>query len=574
MNQTKPHRGSTPNPDHIMLSICGDAKTTMTVTWRTDCSVANGWIELRPEWGGEKDKFRVEAITRYFKSDIDESNLHTAKPTGLTPGTRYFYTVGDDTHRSEEYSLQTEPENLTHFSFIVIADEQNSDPFAAPEYRPVRNLLELALSRCPDAKFIVTLGDNVDNGENELQWNGLFHGMKGIVEHIPFMLGTGNHENRGFRVYTEENRSGKYYLAHADTFDHQFKEAYPQNGPKGYETENFSFDYGDLHFFMLGVNAFEEVGEWLQGDLAATDKTWKLGAFHYPVFPIMPEGLSGMMYGKIPDALDSGKADVLFAGHEHSLARSYPIRNYEMFDRPSEGTIHYILGNSGDNGFASNAGKVWHYNFYPQEERNSMYAQVDVTPTRLTVTSYLDDGRTVDRFTIDKTRDELDPPLAAPIYFHTHMAYKGNLMELAARNIYARPTGDTVFVPFAVVAQGIGAEVVKEPGRVTIDLYGTRVVFEEGSAEATKNGEPFALSAPTFLGDRGEIYVDANDVAAIWDLQWRYAKRNNIIDFDYIEEDFPCCMQPPRDTTGFIGFKRRFAPGENQPLPQTEQPQA
>ena len=81
-------------------------------------------------------------------------------------------------------------------------------------------------------------------------------------------------------------------------------------------------------------------------------------------------------------------------------------------------------------------------------------------------------------------------------------------------------------------------------------------------------------SAPTFVGDRGEIYVLADDIASVWDLRWRYAKRNNIIDFDYIEEDFPCCMQPPKDAAGFVGFKRRFAPGENQPLPKTEQPQA
>ncbi|MBR5312902.1 MAG: fibronectin type III domain-containing protein [Clostridia bacterium] len=545
MNINKPNRGSASAPDHILLSICGDAKTSMAVSWRTDCTVTQGWAEVRREDQSPAEAVRFPANTQYFRSDIDESHFHTAILTGLTPDTRYVYTVGDGSHRSTEYSFRTEPEDLTHYSFLIIADQQNTEPFAAPEYRPVRNLLDLALRRCPEAKFILSLGDNVDNGENELQWNGLFYGLDGISQNIPVMLATGNHDNRGFRVYEEFRREGKYYLDHADAFDFKFREAYPQNGPEGYETENYSFDYGNVHLTVLGVNAYEETGAWAKEDLTASEKTWKLAAFHYPVFPVMPEGVGGMFYGKIPEALDIGKADIMFAGHEHSFARSYPIRNYEMFDRPSEGTVHYILGNSGDNGFASNAAKVWYYNFYPQEERNSMYAQVDVTPTRLTVTAYLDDGRTADRFTIDRERDEIDPPLTAPVYFDTHMTFKGNRTELAARGIYAHHADGKIFVPFAVIAQTIGSEVVKEPGQVTIDLYGIRTVFREGSAEALRNGEPFALTSPVYAGDMGELYISADDISAVWNLRWRYAARNNIIDFDYAEEDFPRSKQPP-----------------------------
>ena len=96
-----------------------------------------------------------------------------------------------------------------------------------------------------------------------------------------------------------------------------------------------------------------------------------------------------------------------------------------------------------------------------------------------------------------------------------------------------------------MIAQSIGAEVIKEPGRVTVDLYGTRAVFDEGKKEASRNGEVFTLSAPVFAGDKGELYIAADDAAAVWQLRWRYAARNNIIDFDYIEEDIPRSPQPP-----------------------------
>ena len=44
MNRTKPVRGSTVKPDHIMLSISDDACTTMTVTWRTCTDIENGYV--------------------------------------------------------------------------------------------------------------------------------------------------------------------------------------------------------------------------------------------------------------------------------------------------------------------------------------------------------------------------------------------------------------------------------------------------------------------------------------------------------------------------------------------------
>ncbi len=44
MSNVKPVRGSTPQPDHIMISISGDAKTTMSVTWRTSADIPEGYV--------------------------------------------------------------------------------------------------------------------------------------------------------------------------------------------------------------------------------------------------------------------------------------------------------------------------------------------------------------------------------------------------------------------------------------------------------------------------------------------------------------------------------------------------
>ena len=80
MERVPNYRLAKPEPDHIMLSINGDPRYTMTVTWRTSADVENGYLEFY-ERGGEK--FRADAVTKVFKSDINASNIHFAKAENL-----------------------------------------------------------------------------------------------------------------------------------------------------------------------------------------------------------------------------------------------------------------------------------------------------------------------------------------------------------------------------------------------------------------------------------------------------------------------------------------------------------
>ena len=87
----KPVRGSTEQPDHIMLSIKGDAATSMTVTWRTCTDIKEGYVLYRED--GSSEVMRADAATEVFKSDIDISNMFWADLTGLKPDTKYLYTL-------------------------------------------------------------------------------------------------------------------------------------------------------------------------------------------------------------------------------------------------------------------------------------------------------------------------------------------------------------------------------------------------------------------------------------------------------------------------------------------------
>lgn len=530
----KPERGSGSLPDHIFISFCGDARTEMAVSWRTDESIADGYVLYSD--GGETK--RADAVNKIIYSDIDRSCYHWARLTGLKSGTRYTYSVGNDSSRKGDFSFTTQEENLNAFRFLIISDHQKGG--SSPDYSVVNRAVTRALLEHPGCRFILTAGDNCDNGQNDLQWNGMFCGLEGIIESIPYMMATGNHDNRGFLSYFPEP-TGKFYLDHADFFDAQFEGSYPQNGPEGYKTENYSFNYANAHFTVMGINAPEKVSDWAEADISGCGKAWKLGVYHFPIYPVMPEGQNDDGYPALRKAVE--KLDILFEGHEHSFARTFPIRGDEMFDRPSQGTVHYIAGNAGGNIFHSNCQKVWHSCFYPQEEHTPLYCVADVDNLKITITAYMEDGRIVDRFTIDKERDEITPYALAPTYDRVKMAFKGRIAELCARDLEPEMLDGVWYAPFAVLMQSIGAEVIKEKGRVTVAVYSRRAVFTEGSNVARTDLGDIRLEGKVY-SKKNQLFIPVDGSARIFGMKWYYAKRNGIINWNTPFEDKPVSKQP------------------------------
>ena len=533
----KPIRGSEVNPDHIMISIYADPKTTMAVTWRTCTDVSRGYVEYREEGGITQI---CEAVYEEFESDIDISNIFWAHLQGLKPGTHYYYTCGDETHRSVEYPFTTEPENLTKFKFLCVSDQQKGDPHDCPDYSYFNRFMRRILEENPDARFILTGGDNTDCGQHEVQWNGAFSGLVGVSESIPFMMSLGNHDNRGFKDY--EKGIGRYYAEPAEYFDRQFKGSYPFNGPLGWETENYTFDYGNVHFSVIGINAPEAVNQWLIDDLTACDKTWKIGTYHFPIcysgtdcqnydaYPVMREGIELF--------------DLMFSGHEHNFSRSFPLKNEELFDRPSQGTVHYMLGNTNQNPPGSRTlSKVWHAAFYPQEEDNAMVAVVEVDGDKITLTALLDDGRIVDRCVIDKADDAILPCAVAPIFNRTRMMFKGMDPGLCQASTPCVLKDGIWFAPLSVLVGYIGGLVRKTKGQLYLEIYGHNALFTENSdLMKTDRGEE-TLPASVFRGHCEQLYIPADAVAA-FDMRWAYAPRNNFISFEHESEDKPITVQP------------------------------
>ncbi|MDR1465022.1 MAG: metallophosphoesterase family protein [Oscillospiraceae bacterium] len=541
----KPVRGSAPRPDHILLSFRGDVRTSRAVSWRTSTDVAGGYVLCRevPGEGGSDpggEWVRTEAETDVFLSDIDVSRLYWAQLTDLRPGTAYEYTCGDGAHRAGPFRFTTAPEQTGPFRFICLSDQQRGEPRDCPDYSGFRRFLRRLLERFPDTAFFLTGGDNTDCGQHEVQWNGLFSGLRGIAESVPFMMALGNHDNRGFRDYARG--IGRYYAEPAEYFGRQFRGSYPDNGPANWKTENYTFDYGNAHISVVGINGPEEVNAWLLEDPRPCRADWKLGVYH---FPICYSGVDCQNYDAYPVMREGfERFDLVFSGHEHNFSRSFPLRGEELFDRPSQGTVHYMLGNSNSNPPGSRTlSKVWHAAFFPQEEPVSMACVVEIDGPRMTLTSVLDDGRTVDQCVIDKAKDQILPYAAAPRYNRTRMLFKGMDPGLAQADIPCECRDGVWFAPLAALVSFLGGGAEKTPGQVRLEAYGHWARFTEGSAFAATDRGPLALPAPVFRGARGQLYIPARGCAAL-EMRWAYAPRNNFLSFEHESEDKPVTEQP------------------------------
>ena len=145
----KSFRGSKETPDQIMLSVKDDPSERMTVRWRACTEVAVGYALYRPA-GSDGPWRRAEAAVNTFETDLDVSNYFFADMTGLSPDTRYEYTVGDGTRRSGVFTFRTAKKDCGSFSFLCLADTQTGGPEPPADYSEFNAFLKKTLEKQPE----------------------------------------------------------------------------------------------------------------------------------------------------------------------------------------------------------------------------------------------------------------------------------------------------------------------------------------------------------------------------------------------------------------------------------------
>ena len=384
------------SPQHLTLPWAGDPRTTQTVTWKTDAAAAAGQVQYAEAAKGYSLPRHAQTVTAAlepFSTNLGDMSIHSATLTGLRPGTRYVYRVGDGAAWSEPHTFVTAGAGGSTFKFLVFGDSQSIN------YEVWGTTLQQAYQANPDAVFLTNVGDLVDVGQDYAQWNAWFNAAQHVIDAIPIMPVTGNHE-----TYTPEHRFSMPVF-----FTAQFK--LPANGPEALQGQVYSFDYGDVHFVVLDSQAGEEgrfvpdmlaqQQSWLEKDLQATDKKWKIALVHKPPYNNKaPDGDSGIRRSFVP-LFDKYHVDVVFTGHDHVYARTYPLYDSVIVDSAAKGTVYVATGRSGTKTYKDTIAKEWDQFFHdPVHEPN--YLTVEVKEHVLTVQAFTQSGMLIDAWSIEK----------------------------------------------------------------------------------------------------------------------------------------------------------------------------
>ena len=406
----------------LVTTFIGDAKTSRGFAWKTSPSFNDMVIRYAASADGLAAGFtEVSAETEAY----DGALYYKADVTGLAAGTSYVYVVGDKTKNawSEEFTFETEAEDVSSYRVLAFADPQVDNPNVANVWN---SNAQKALADVPDAKMILTLGDIVNLGSDETQWSLYFNGLGETPASVPNMTVIGNHEAR-------EGEAGKNYRLHFNN---------PDNGRNALESltrddvsqtfakeliDNFaetvySFDYGDVHYAALNTGsdwsattdglAFVRAQlAWLENDLYHSDAKWKIVMLHRPVYEAYGRGGEGHLEEILDSVMSEYGVDLVLQGHEHFLVRTYPMKNGQIVTTADpdnvtkgSGTVYFTAGRA-SNLYVSSVTNLPDYvaKYENTAGGNPTYSVITVNDQTLSVVTKTLNDEILDSFVITDT---------------------------------------------------------------------------------------------------------------------------------------------------------------------------
>lgn len=485
-------------------------------------------------------KLSIAAQANKLRTDLGDEFIYTATLTGLKPGTRYYYMVGDGTKNSSSvFSFKTEEENSDHFQFMVFGDTQ-SGVYKKPDYDLWQSTIHNAYNANPDAKFLIVMGDAVQAGQSNAHWNNWFAAAKGIIESISYMPVEGNHE------YSELDR----HKVVPTLYKGQFK--VPNSGPYN-DSQAYSFDYGNAHFTVLSSqfrenntlqpNLLNDETVWLEKDLGQTKKKWKVVLWHKAPYSTRHSRTNEMIKAAFPPILDKYHVDIAFNAHDHAYSRTYPINNDQIVSSPASGTVYITAGRSGAKFYNDSAPNIWDANFFdPQDMPN--YIVADVNGSRMEIKTYKMDGTLVDDYIIDKTSGDTPRTAVPPKYAKPRLAVNGILLNKPLMPTSPSQISGKWYFPIKPVVEFLGGsesvsdnnmtlslivENYLDPGVIWSDREVHTVVLINASINATLDNASIYLPDSVVVDDDENFLISADDMYKLFGFAWKYDSDRNIL---------------------------------------------
>jgi len=322
------------------------------------------------EWGTDTLYSLGSAQTSEYGTD--HQHLYTIG--NLEPFTKYYYrvSVGQTNNTGSFHSAPDS--NANSLKFYAYGDTR-SNPGAHDQ---VAAEIISDFNNDPNSQtFVLATGDLVYHGDVEQDWDNQFFNpsypnIKELLASFQYQTCMGNHED-----------SGQLFVKY---FPYPF-----------ISNRYWSFDYGPAHFVIMDQYTNYGPGsaelEWIDNDLAASQKQWKFICLHEPGWSAGHHGNNSAVQNYIQPLCEQYGVPIVFGGHNHYYARA-----------DVNGVQHITTGGGGAPLYQPNLN-------YPNIVTATMahhFCKVEINGNTLNFTAITSSGEVIDTFTISKSNS---PPV-------------------------------------------------------------------------------------------------------------------------------------------------------------------
>lgn len=310
-------------------------QTGVTIRWRTDAAT--------------NSRITYGTVFGTYTNTVDDAVLtteHELRINGLTPDTRYYYTIGSTTQTLQatntNYVLTLPPSNTTRkLRFLALGDCGN----ASTNQVDVKNAA-LSYLGSNDLDALLTIGDNAYSSGLDTEFQLEFFDIykNDLFKNKKLYMNTGNHDYGNSSSQTG-NRNNDYYK------NFTLPTAAELGGTASGTEAYYSYDIGDVHLVALDSYGREDANTtklydtlgaqcvWLKNDLSVNTKKWVVVYFHHPPYTKTSHNSDTetadlmLIRERFIRILERYGVDLVLCGHSHGYERSYLLKNY--FNTPA-----------------------------------------------------------------------------------------------------------------------------------------------------------------------------------------------------------------------------------------------
>ena len=349
------------SPVHILNNVATNGSTDRNLSWMSNPVYSQAAAEVQisdSESNIESGKiYNGTSNIITFKGSALASENYAARIndvtiTGLTPGTTYYYRVGDGSTWSAVSNF-TMPMADSDTNMFVLGDIQATDT------TNIQTILQTLKGDTVNYDLGIQTGDAVELGSLYSDWTktlGLFDSLKSNQ----VMLHTiGNHELTG------------------ESCDKISSAIYNLKNPSYYSVR-YGLVYVATISYMSSMTDYQKALEWLVNDASQSNALYKILVMHQPAYYTnVTDPSNEQLHELLPAYAEKAGINIVFAGHDHSYARTEPIN----------GVTYYICGTSGEKSYPVTNNPDFHF-ITATDNFTAIYLTVNATKDALTVTTY------------------------------------------------------------------------------------------------------------------------------------------------------------------------------------------